>query len=300
MRELGGKIAFVTGGASGIGLGMVQAFLAAGMKVMIADIRPDHLSHAAAELGAREDVALLPLDVTDRTAIEAAAAACVERFGAVHVLCNNAGVGVIGGAKDASYDDWDWSLAVNLTSVFNGIKAFLPYMLRQGQGGHIVNTASIAALLPASILYAAAKCGVLGLSEGLRGELAADDIGVSCLLPGPVVSNIHQVSAQRPAHFGNSGLGAIEAVLAERAPNPHWMEPRQAGDLVVQAIRDNELFILTHNEHRPGVEQRFAAITAAFPPGVPDPDGAAKLGFRISNPIYGELLAKRRKRDAEG
>lgn len=292
MQHLEGKIAFITGGASGIGFGMTQAFLAAGMQVAVADIRQDHLDEAAATLGARSDVHYIALDVADREAMARAAAETERVFGKVHVLCNNAGIGIRGGVKEASYDDWDWSVAVNLTGVFNGVRTFLPYLLKHGEGGHIVNTASIAAVLPGSILYSSAKCAVLGLSEGLRAEIAPDNIGVSCLLAGPIATNIHEVATLRPERFRNTTLGAREAELAHRQANPHWMQPRHVGELIVDAVRRNLLFVFTHAEHKPGVGKRFEAILAAFPPGEPDPDAASRLGFRIANPLYEEILAQ--------
>jgi NAD(P)-dependent dehydrogenase (short-subunit alcohol dehydrogenase family) len=291
MKVLAERVAFVTGGASGIGLGIVRGFLDAGMKVVAADIRQDHLDAAAAALSASRDVAFLQLDVTDRAAMVSARAYTEERFGKVHVLCNNAGVGIVAGARDATYDDWDWSMSVNLTSVFNGIHCFLPALLSHGEGGHIVNTASIAACLPGNIVYAAAKCGVMGLSEGLRAELSSDNIGVTCLLPGPTASNIHEVARLRPSRFSNTNLGDFEQELATRSPSPEWLDPLLVGDLVVDAVRRNLLFVFTHNEHRAGVTRRFEAILAAFPSGEVVPGGAQRLGFRIANPMYDELLA---------
>jgi NAD(P)-dependent dehydrogenase (short-subunit alcohol dehydrogenase family) len=291
MKVLQGKVAVVTGGASGIGLGMVRAFLDAGMKVVAADIRQDHLDAAAASLGARDDVVFLRLDVTDRAAIALAPAEVERRFGKVHVLCNNAGIGIIAGAKQATYDDWDWSMRVNLDSVFNGIHCFLPAILAHGEGGHIVNTASIAACLPASIVYGAAKCAVMGLSEGLRAELASDNIGVTCLLPGPTATNIHEVAALRPERYSDTKLGGFERQLANREANPYWLDPLLVGDLIVDAIRRNLLFVFTHNEHKAGVARRFEAILAAFPEGDVPPDSAQRLGFRIANPMYDDILA---------
>ena len=292
MKTLDSKVAFVTGGASGIGLGMVQAFLAEGMKVVVADIREDHLAQTKALLGAGAQAHFIRLDVTDRPAMAAAAAEADAVFGKVHVLCNNAGVGIMAGAKDASYDDWDWSLAVNLNGAFNGVHCFLPGMLAHGEGGHIVNTASVAAVLPANIVYGAAKGAILGLSEGLRAELVGDNIGVTCLLSGPVATNIHEVAALRPERFSNTKLHEFEAKLAERKNNPYWLEPLEVGELVVDAIQRNLMFIFTHNEHKAGVARRFEALLDAFPRGEPAPGGAERLGFRIANPMYDEFLQR--------
>jgi NAD(P)-dependent dehydrogenase (short-subunit alcohol dehydrogenase family) len=291
LKELEGKVAFVTGGASGIGLGMVRAMLSRGMKVVAADIRQDHLDHATNEIGQNARSHFLLLDVTDRKAMADAAAETERVFGKIHIVCNNAGAGIIGGAREASYDDWDWSIAVNLTSVFNGVHTFLPYMRKHGEGGHFVNTASIGALLPSNILYGAAKGGVMTLSEALCGELAAKSVGVTCLLPGPTATNINQVAALRPDKYQNTRLGTFEGQLRQRKNSPYWMDPLEVGQMVVDAIERNLLFVFTHNEHREGVAKRFEAIMAAFPIGDVDPQRAGDLGFRVSNPMYAEILA---------
>lgn len=290
MENLTSKVAFVTGGASGIGLGMVRAFLREGMKVVAADVRQDHLDQAAAELNQNRDVHFIRLDVADRAAMAAAAVETERVFGKIHVLCNNAGIGIMAGAKNASYDDWDWSMRVNLDAVFSGIHVFLPRILAHGEGGHIVNTSSVAAVLPASIVYGAAKGAVMALSEGLRAELAADRIGVTCLMPGPTTSNIHQVATLRPEKYRNSNLLEFEKTLEQRQPSPYWMDPLLVGEMVLDAIKRNLLFVFTHNEHKPGVARRFEAILAAFPHGEIDQERANNLGFRVANPMYDEIL----------
>jgi NAD(P)-dependent dehydrogenase (short-subunit alcohol dehydrogenase family) len=290
LQPLRSRTAFVTGGASGIGLGMVKAFLEAGMNVVVADIRDDHLEHAATELPPGDNLLYLHLDVADRDAYTAAADAAIQRFGRVHVLCNNAGIGIMGAAQDLSYADWDWSLAVNLGGVFNGVHTFLPHLLAHGEGGHIVNTASVGAVLPAGIAYGAPKAAVLALSEGLRTELADRNIGVTCLLPGPVSTQIHEVAALRPARYSDTRLHDAEKKLAQRTPSPYWMDPLDVGCMVVDAIQRNLAFVFTHNEHRDGVARRFEAILAAFPRDPVDPERAANLGFRIANPMYEQLL----------
>jgi NAD(P)-dependent dehydrogenase (short-subunit alcohol dehydrogenase family) len=290
LQQLGSRTAFVTGGASGIGLGMVKAFLDEGMNVIVADVRDDHLEQAATDLGPRGNLLYLHLDVTDRAAYRAAADAAIQRFGHIHVLCNNAGVGIMGAAQDLSYADWDWSLAVNLGGVFNGVHTFLPHLLAHGEGGHIVNTASVGAVLPAGISYGAPKAAVLALSEGLRTELADRNIGVTCLLPGPVATNIHEVAALRPERYSDTRLHEAEKKLAQRTASPYWMDPLDVGCMVVDAIQRNLAFVFTHNEHRDGVARRFEAILAAFPRGPVDPERAANLGFRIANPMYEQLL----------
>src|SRR4051794_16021347 len=184
MEDVEGRVAFITGGGSGIGLGIARAFVNAGMQVTLADIRRDQLDNAMAffaEHDQRDRVHALELDVTDRDAFVKAADEAEQVFGNVHVLVNNAGVGLLGPLKLARYDDWDWGLGVMLGGVVNGIQTFLPRILAHEEGGHIVNTASMAGLLPISgaAIYVTAKSALIGLSEGIRGELAADDIGVS-------------------------------------------------------------------------------------------------------------------------
>jgi NAD(P)-dependent dehydrogenase (short-subunit alcohol dehydrogenase family) len=290
MEDLEGKVAFITGGASGIGFGMARVFLRNGMKVVIADVRQDHLDEAAAALKGANNVHFMQVDVTDRAAMARAADETVEIFGKVHVLCNNAGVGIIGSAKDATYDDWDWGIRVNLDGVFNGIRSFLPKILAHGEGGHIVNTSSVSAVLPGGLIYAAAKAGVMGLSEGIRTELAADNVGVTVLMPGPIVTNIHEVAKLRPEKFQDTGFREMEDRLLQRQPSAAWMDPIQVGEMIVDAIRRNLLFVLTHNEFRDGTAQRFEAILAAFPQGPVDEERAKSLGFPVANPMYEKML----------
>ena len=292
MDKVEGKVAFITGGASGIGFGMARVFLRNGMKVVIADIRQDHLDEAAAALKGSNAVHFIKLDVTDRAAMKAAADEAERVFGKVHVLCNNAGIGILGGSKGATYDDWDWGMGVNLGGVINGIQTFVPRIVAHGEGGHIVNTSSMAGVLPggAATIYVTAKAAVLGMSESLRQELAPEKIGVTALCPGPITTNIHEVSTLRPDKYKNSGLGEVEAALAVRKPPPVWMDPIECGEMVMDAIRRDLAFIFTHNEFKEGVAQRFAATLNAFPRGPVDEEKAKQFGFPTSNPMYADLL----------
>jgi NAD(P)-dependent dehydrogenase (short-subunit alcohol dehydrogenase family) len=277
MKNLEGRIAFVTGGASGIGLGIVKRFIDAGMKVAIADLRQDHLDEAGEYFESRQqgrNIHLIRLDVTDREAMKAAADETWAHFGGLHVLVNNAGVGIEGPLKDATYDDWDFGMGVNLGGVINGIQTFVPRIRAQGEGGHVVNTASLAGLItmPANMaMYVTAKAAVIALSESIRTELAQENIGVSVLCPGPIKSNIHQLNQNRPERFKASGAFAESADrLAERQVSPLWMEPEQVGDMVVKAIRNDELYIITHGEWREAVKSRFEAMLEAMPTEVDD------------------------------
>lgn len=201
--------------------------------------------------------------------MSAAADETQHRFGKLHVLVNNAGVGIEGPFKAATYADWDFALAVNLGGVVNGLQTFLPRLREHGEGGHIVNTASLAGLvtMPANFaLYATAKAAVIALSESIRTELAQDNIGVSVLCPGPVKSNIHELNKNRPARFAtNAAFEAAAQTLSQRPRSELWMEPPVVGAMVLEAIRRNELFVITHGEWRPAVAARIEAILAAMP-----------------------------------
>ncbi|HLY55879.1 MAG TPA: SDR family NAD(P)-dependent oxidoreductase, partial [Stellaceae bacterium] len=186
MHDVAGKVAFITGGASGIGLGMAEAFGVAGLRIVIADIDPASLSSAETRLRRQNvDVHSIRLDVADRPAWADAVEEAERRFGPVQVLCNNAGVGSYGAALDLSPAEWDWVHTINVAGTFNGVHAFAKRFRDNGQGGHIVNTASVAGLLSLGKIsaYAAAKHAVVGYSKSLRVELAEFDIGVSVLCP---------------------------------------------------------------------------------------------------------------------
>lgn len=288
MRNFENKVAFVTGGASGIGLGMVKAFLRAGMKVLVADIQERHLEQVREAYADNPSLHAMRVDVTDRAAMAAAAQQTVDHFGAVHILCNNAGVGVIGPITQAKYADWDWAMGVNLDGVINGIQEFLPHILAHGEGGHIVNTASMAALMPIPncVMYITAKAGLVGLSECLHGELAPLNVGVSAFCPGPVQSNIGKVGELRPKEFEDSGFADMEKWLGERQVSDKWMTIEEVGERVLQGIRDNQIFILTHPEFKEGVRKRFETILEAFPDEPINEARAAEITMLTSNPIY--------------
>jgi NAD(P)-dependent dehydrogenase (short-subunit alcohol dehydrogenase family) len=268
MKDVAGKTAFITGGASGIGLGMARVFVQAGMRVVIADLRQDHLDAALAGFD-RGRVHGIRLDVTDRAAMAAAADEAERVFGKLHVLVNNAGVGAEGPLQKATFDDWDFTLGVNLGGVVNGIQILLPRIRAHGEGGHVVNTASLAALvtMPAHLaMYVTAKAGVLALSEAIRAELMQEDIGVTVLCPGPVKSNIHQAARNRPERFRtNTGFTESEAQLGRRQVSPLWMEPEEVGEKVLKAIREDELYVITHGEWREAARARFEAMLLAMP-----------------------------------
>jgi NAD(P)-dependent dehydrogenase (short-subunit alcohol dehydrogenase family) len=272
MRELAGRTAFVTGGASGIGLALGRAFAQAGMKVMLADIETDALAAAVETLrDSAPDISGVVCDVADPVSVERAARAACEAFGNVHVVCNNAGVAAAGGIDNISLDNWRWVLDVNLMGVLHGIRSFLPHIRSHGEGGHIVNTASMAGMSSGLGFspYVASKFAVVGLSEGLATQLKPFGIGVSVLCPGFVRTRIGESGRNRPERYGAtqtpdpaSPAGLLLAHIAERLQS--GLDPSQIAARVLAAIRGDELYVFTHPEMRGEVEERFAAIMAGM------------------------------------
>jgi NAD(P)-dependent dehydrogenase (short-subunit alcohol dehydrogenase family) len=272
MKDIRGKTAFITGGASGIGRGIATAFVSAGSKVVLADLRQDHIDEAMQEFYERghcQSVHAIRVDVTDRDAMSKAAEETDSVFGKVHVIVNNAGVGIYGPFQGTTYDDWDFGLAVNLGGVINGLQTFLPRIRAHGEGGHVVNTASLAALVPMPaqyVIYQVAKAAVVTLSEAIRSDLAQESIGVSVLCPGPVRTNIHELAKNRPARFGiGEAYSTAQNSSDTQVRFPTMLEPTAVGRLVLKAVQDDELYIITHGEWRSEAERRHAALIAAMP-----------------------------------
>jgi len=296
MAEVHGRTAFITGGANGIGLGIARALVRAGANVVIADIRETSLADAKASLGSDEQVETVQLDVTDRAGFVRAADAAEARFGKIHMLIGNAGVGVMGPIVDTKYDDWDWAMGVNFGGVINGLVTILPRMRAHGEGGQIVTTSSQSALIPISFsaTYTAAKAAVLGLSEAIRGELAGENIGVSAFMPGPVQSNIAMSGELRPDRFKqDSGYAEREAQLGKRPVSPLWMSADEVGERVLSGIRNNDLYILTHPEFAQGMRTRFDAILASMPDEPINQERAEGIGFLLGNKVFDEQLERR-------
>lgn len=279
MRNLEGKVAFVTGGANGIGFGMADVFTEAGMNVVIADIRREDLDRAMARLDDRAaQLHAIRLDVTDRAAMAAAAEEARRVFGGVDLLCNNAGVNAFGDLDAATFDDYDWVIGVNLGGVINGIVTFLPLIKARGPGGHICNTASMASIVsgPGAGPYTAAKFAVRGLSECLWYTLAPKGIGVSVLCPGLVDSKIHSSEELRPEALANSGFGRDAGFLdGLRHIHTFGMSGHEVARKTLEGIRDNRLYIFPHPDHREEVRESCEAILAAFPDEAPDPERLA-------------------------
>ncbi len=271
MRDLEGKVAFVTGAASGIGLGIARALANAGVKVMLCDIEEQALETARAGLAAgNADVAAVRADVSLRAELEAAAKATIERFGKVHILVNNAGVGGGGDYGSWTQAGWEWTLGVNLWSVIWGIEIFGPLIESHGEGGQIVSTASIAGLAGGvNPSYNVTKYGVVALSEGLRPTLAEKGIGVSVLCPGLIRTRIMDSSRNLPERFGQvegmtEGAGDNAAIEMIRAGVAMGIDPDYVGELVREGIEEDWAYILTDTDFELAIEERFANIKAHF------------------------------------
>ncbi len=279
MERLDGRVAVVTGGASGIGRGMGEAFVAKGMKLVIADVEIAALEQTVSEMKtAGHDVTGVRCDVTDPTSVDALAQATLDAYGAVHVLCNNAGVaGETGPTWERSIEDWDWLMGVNLRGVLHGIRSFVPIMIEQGDEGHIVNTASMAGLMPGGGTYGVSKSACVALSESLFGELsgAAPKIGVSVLCPGWVKTRILESERNRP-EAPRKPTGPTDP-LVERLRGvatqavADGLDPRRVGDIVVDAITSRRFYILTHDWQDMIEHYMHLVIDGKDPVGKPPP-----------------------------
>lgn len=306
MKDVQGKVAFITGGDSGIGLGIARAFSNAGMKVCITYRTPKHLSEAKDALRSSIDrIHAINVDVSDREGMSAAAEETVRVFGRLHVLVNNAGVD-LGGIplENTTFDDWDWVMGVNVNGVFNGIRAFLPKIRAHGEGGHVVSTSSIQGLIARNGggLYSVTRFAVVGLMEALRWELSDTNIGVSVFCPGGVLSNIGDSNRNRPRTLAETGkpdfsqpaVRAAELELEELMSKNHGvlplMDPLEAGERVLKGIQNNDLYILSHAEFEQGIRDRNEALLASIP--VDDrapPEGRVaveRVADILRNPIY--------------
>lgn len=274
MKELAGKTAFVTGAASGIGLGIATALAQAGVKVMMCDIEKDALDKALSDLKqTNADVDGVIADVSLKDQLQAAADATIERFGKVHILVNNAGVGGAGGYGQWNDAAWDWTIGVNLMSVVWGIEIFGPLIESHGEGGQIVSTASMAGLVAAvAPAYNATKYGVVAVSEGLRPELAARGIGMSVLCPGFIRTKIMESARNLPGRYADkidldaAAAQASESEFAKTATDliNKGIDPLYVGELVREAIEGDWPYIFTDTQFEPGVDARFAMIKEGF------------------------------------
>lgn len=270
MKDLRGKTAFITGGASGMGLAMAEAFGREGMNVMLADIEADVALKKVEELRAKQIKAeCVQVDVTSRDSLRNGALATIAKFGKVHLVANNAGIGAGGPFGGVPEGDWDWVIDVNLKGVVYGMEVFAPLIESHGEGGHFVNTASMAGWLgvPNMEPYCASKFAVVAMSEGWAMQLNPKNIGVSILCPGFVQTRIHESERNKPARYGSAenvqlGLGDSREQAAAMVNSGIPVEP--VANRVVEAIRDNDLYVFTHVEYRPLVEMRMTQALAAF------------------------------------
>ncbi len=279
MREVGGTVAFITGGASGIGFGIAQVLARAGVKVAIADIRATAV-RAAADSLAQEGLAVVPveLDVSNREAWSAAADHVERKLGAVQILCSNAGVNFVGATHKATCEDWDFALDINLGGAISAIRTFVPRMIANARGGHVVITSSVSGLFTGggAGVYVTTKYALVGLAESLRADLRSEGIGVSVLCPGPVKSELFESTlAVRPQALASTGSVPIVPAGVKREETPIFTTAptgEQIGRQVLNGIQRNDLYILTHPEIRPVLEARARALIAALPDEPVDPE----------------------------
>lgn len=266
MTDISNKTAFVTGAASGIGYALTKALLARGAKVMMSDIDAEGLAKSQAEIGS-EDTATVICDVADPVAIKSAAKATTETFGNVHLLFNNAGVSLAGRPGQFNLEDWKWISDINLLGVAYGVETFLPLIASHGEGGHIVNTASMAGHGTSVGMnpYHATKFAVVGYSEALRMELAKSGIGVSCLCPTWVQSNIHNTADRSPgAAKTRDVFKQSKAYLTVKELIENGMSADVYAELCMKAIEANRLHVFNDPEVRDSIIARHEANLADF------------------------------------
>jgi NAD(P)-dependent dehydrogenase (short-subunit alcohol dehydrogenase family) len=280
MQTVSGAVAFVTGGAGGIGFGIARALAHEGAKVAIVDIQDDLLAKARATAvaeGWADRCLTFHLDVTDRPGYKQALDQVEATFGPLQILVNNAGVGIAGPVDEATHADWDWGVGVNIIGVANGVVEGLPRIKAHGRGGHIVNVASEGGIMSARMtrgIYNPTKAAVISLTEHLRVELEEKglDIGTTVLCPGPVATNISETENLRPAKF------QVESPFRDRS-RPHgalpgdptvenyWLDPLLVGQWTVHAIVNNRLYVITHPQFAESVKARHRGIEDAMAPG---------------------------------
>ena len=266
MQDLAGKVAFITGGANGIGFGMVRAFLSEGMKVVVADWNVQNIEKAKAALQGNNAVAFVRTNVAERSDLKAAVEEALAVFGRIHVLCNNAGVNGGGTADDPEFDSWDKAMSINLGGVINGAKLIVPIIKTQAEGGHVVNTSSMAGVvpLPGLAAYSTAKYAVRGFSESLRMQLAPLGIGVSCLFPGATRTGMLFPPEDQPDQdFHEEDASDFQNALWDAARAA--IDPLDTGRAVVEAIKQNRFYIFTNREFLAEVMERNREMEAAFP-----------------------------------
>ena len=276
MKNLNGKVAVVTGAASGVGRALAVQLSQEGMKIVLADIEPGPLDVVKSELmRTNQDVVVRQVDVSSFAAVEDLAKFTFDTFGGAHLVCNNAGVGGGGSSSiwDAGLTDWQWVLSVNLWGVIHGIKAFVPRMLAAGEEGHILNTGSINGIIVGGGIYGASKHAVLSLSETLYLQLGQmrSRIGVTVLCPGPIRTRLGSSQRNRPLDLYDPGSSRpTPAELSMREQRFHqaystFLEPSEIAHQALKAIRENQFYVVTHNDNT-DIKARFEAILGHTPP----------------------------------
>jgi NAD(P)-dependent dehydrogenase (short-subunit alcohol dehydrogenase family) len=298
LRDLKGKVAYITASSDGIGLGIARAASNAGMKVCIG-YRNDERLKAALPLFEKGNAGILPIkhDVTDRDAWLKALEQIKKEFGRLHLMVNNAGSKTRAKISETSYEEWDNALAVNFTATYNSVAACLPHMLEHGEGSQIVVTSSMSGLLPGANLgvYTATKIAVVGLMEALRVELEGTTVGTSAFVPGGVnTDNYIGTGEENPFRAANPPPAGIPR---PQGP-PAGMDPLEAGERVLNGVIHNDLFIVTHPEYMPGTQQRFDAILASAPvEDTPPPEERVKVEARVLRAgIYPREIEHRKKK----
>jgi len=317
ITDLKGKVAYVTGGASGIGLGIARVFHEAGAKVVIGHLDEQHIGNALKMFPADDPrVHTIRHDVMDRDGWERTADEIEKKFGAVHVLVNNAGVGLQAPVSTGTYKDWEWGLGVNLWGPVYGIHTFVPRMLARNEGAHIVTTTSTSGILPGSGagIYTVSKIAAVGLMEELRLELRNTHIGSSAFIPGLTATNIGQSESYRPSTLKNEGPPAqAPGAQPRRAPPGGFrfpppppgtppaavrpMDAMVAARFVLDGILHNDLYIVAEPEYRVGVEARCNALLESMVPFKPLP-AALSRGNVYRTPIYMQEIAHRKATQA--
>jgi NAD(P)-dependent dehydrogenase (short-subunit alcohol dehydrogenase family) len=264
VSSFAGKVAVITGGGSGIGRALALGLAREGARVVVADVdEADSAETVRLVEAAGADGLAVRTNVAERQDVERLADRVFERYGAVHVLCNNAGVVVHGGLEAATWEDWQWVLGVNLWGVVHGLLAFLPRMIAGGEGGHVVNTASMAGLIASQGLgvYNTSKYAVVGLSETLVKDLRSHGIGVTVVCPMGVATRIRAANRNRPAAL-RSPAGARDA--GEVTLIGRTLEPEEVAQRTLDAVRTGELYVITHDEALEPLRRRFQRLEGAI------------------------------------
>ncbi|MGH8254692.1 MAG: SDR family oxidoreductase, partial [Steroidobacteraceae bacterium] len=317
ITDVKGKVAYVTGGSSGIGLGIARVFHAAGMKVVLGYLDEQHIGEALKHFPPNDPrVYAIKHDVMDRAGWDRAAEQIEKRFGTLHVLVNNAGVGLFAPASTGTYKDWEWGLGVNLWGPINGVHTYVPRMLASKEGSQIITTTSTSGILPGSGagIYTVSKIAAVGLMEELRLELRHTNIGTSAFIPGLTRTNIGESESYRPSSLKNAGPPALPPGARPRPARgkggrrPHFsfhaltagppaahrpMDPVVAGRFVLNGLLNNDLYIVAEPEYRVGVEARCNALLDSMIPFKPLPADLYNSHL-YRTPIYLEEIAHRK------